>query len=295
MRVRVPAKVNLHLSVGAQRSDGFHELVTVFHAVDLVDEIVAGPADTLAITVHGEGSGTVPTDATNLAWRAAELLAQAAGIQARARLELHKAIPVAGGMAGGSADAAGTLLACARLWDLDVAAADLYGLAARLGSDVAFPLLGANAIGTGRGERLAPAPANAALHWVFALSDVGIAAADAYRELDRLRGTGGAPAPLGSPDDLLAALESGDAARVAPLLGNDLQPAALRLVPALADTLAAGGAALGAVVSGSGPTCAFLCSDAQAATVLAAELEDAGVCRTARVARGPAAGARVVT
>jgi 4-diphosphocytidyl-2-C-methyl-D-erythritol kinase len=291
--VRVPAKVNLHLSVDPPRPDGFHELLTVFHAVDLVDEVLARPADRLSLTISGEGAADLPTDEGNLAWRAAALLARTAGLAPRVHLEVRKAIPVAGGMAGGSADAAATLVACARLWDLDVGPAELTALAAQLGSDVAFPLLGGTALGTGRGEILTPVPCATRLHWVFALADLRIGAGEAYRELDRLRGSGRAPGPSGPADRLLAALADGDVVRIAALVGNDLQAAALSIAPRLADTLAAGTerGALAALVSGSGPTCAFLCADAAAATVLAAELEAARVCRTARVATGPSPGA----
>ena len=217
----------------------------------------------------GRARPSLPADESNLAWRAAALLARTAGLTPRVHLELRKAIPVAGGMAGGSADAAATLVACARLWDLDVGPAELTALAARLGSDVAFPLLGGTAVGTGRGEILTPVPCATRLHWVFALADLGIGAGEAYRELDRLRADGLAPGPSGSADRLLAALADGDLARIAALLGNDLQPAALSIAPGLADTLAAGTerGALAALVSGSGPTCAFLCPDAAAATV----------------------------
>ncbi len=295
VRVRVPAKVNLHLAVGDVRADGFHDLTTVFHAVDLLDEVAAAPAERLSVTVTGEGAGEVPTDERNLAWRAARLLADVAGVEPRVALSLRKAIPVAGGMAGGSADAAGTLVACARLWDLDVATADLLPLAAKLGSDVAFPLLGGTAVGTGRGEQLVPVATTGRLHWVFALAGTGISAGAAYGELDRLRAGGRAPAPAGTPDALLAALAAGDLAGIAAAVGNDLQPAAVSLLPHLADTLAAGATAPAALVSGSGPTCAFLCTDEAAAGLLAAELEAAGVCRSARVARGPAPGATLVT
>lgn len=293
VRVRVPAKVNLQLSVGALRADGYHDLVNVFHAVDLVDEIAASPAAGLELRVSGEGAATLPVDRGNLVWRAAALLADTAGIPARVHLEVRKAIPVAGGMAGGSADAAATLLACARLWDLDVGVVELLPLAARLGSDVAFGLLGGTALGTSRGEILTPARCPARLHWVFAIADLGISAGDAYRELDRLRTAGAAPPARQNADLLLAALEAGDLDRIAASITNDLEPAALSLAPQLADTLAAGVGALAGIVSGSGPTCAFLCADAAAATVLAAELEAAGVCRTARVATGPAPGATV--
>ncbi|WP_349259943.1 4-(cytidine 5'-diphospho)-2-C-methyl-D-erythritol kinase [Jatrophihabitans sp.] len=295
IRVRVPAKVNLHLSVGPLRPDGFHDLVTVFHAVDLTDDVTAAPAGAVSLTVSGEGAAELPLDAGNLAWRAAVLLAESAGVPARAALHITKSIPVAGGMAGGSADAAAALLACARLWDLDAGPAELTALAARLGSDAAFPLLGGTAVGTGRGEILEPVDCAATLHWVFALADFGISAGDAYRELDRLRAAGAAPAPAGDPDRLLAALADGDVAAVAAALVNDLEPAALSLAPTLRATLDAGRrrGALAALVSGSGPTCAFLCPDAAAAAQLAADLTADGVVRSARTATGPAAGARV--
>ena len=114
--VRVPAKVNLHLSAGETREDGFHELVTVFHAVSLYDEVTATPARDLSLGVTGEGAGTLPADEGNLVWRAAVLLAERAGVQPAVRLDVAKGIPVAGGLAGGSADAAATLVACDALW-----------------------------------------------------------------------------------------------------------------------------------------------------------------------------------
>jgi 4-diphosphocytidyl-2-C-methyl-D-erythritol kinase len=294
VRVRAPAKVNLHLGVGALRADGFHELVNVFHAVDLTDQLVARPAAHTSLTITGEGAGELPTDETNLAWQAVALVAETVGLDEPAlRLELAKAIPVAGGMAGGSADAAAALVACARLWGVR---ADLAELAARLGSDVAFPLLGGTALGTGRGEVLTPLPGTGRLHWVFALADGGISAGAAYAELDRQRAGGTGAAPAGDPGALLDALAAGDVGRIADSLANDLQPAALALRPELVDTLAAGVAAgaLAGVVSGSGPTCAFLCADERAAAQVAADLLAAGVCRAAPVASGPAPGAHVV-
>lgn len=295
VRVRVPAKINLHLGVGAVRRDGYHELLTVFHAVSLADEITARPADGIGIEIGGTQTDGVPADATNLAWRAATLLAETAGVPARVALRIDKHIPVAGGMAGGSADAAGALLACARLWDLDAGPAELAGLAARLGSDVAFPLLGGTALGTGRGETLTALPARPRLHWVLALSDGGIPAGAAYAELDRLRHEGLAPPPAGPPDGLVSALADGTVADVARALRNDLQPAALSLRPELEDVLAADVGALAAVVSGSGPTCAFLCADAGHAVRVADALVVAGVCRAVRIAEGPCGGAQVIT
>ena len=292
-RVRAPAKVNLHLGVGPLRPDGYHDLVTIFHAVDLTDDVVARPADRLGLVVTGEGAAGLPTDERNLAWRAAALLAEHAGVPARARLEITKSIPVAGGMAGGSADAAAALVACAALWHVE---APLAELAARLGSDVAFPLSGGTALGTGRGEVLSPVLTGGAFHWVFALADHGISAGDAYRELDRQRSTGAAPRPVGSPDAVIEALRSGDPHRLAGTLANDLQPAALAIAPALRRTLVAGHelGAIAAIVSGSGPTCAFLTAGRAEATALAAALAAEGICRTTRVASGPAPGAMIV-
>lgn len=285
--------MNLHLSVGSLRADGYHELQTVFHAVDLFDEVTASAADVLSLTVSGTGAADVPVDAGNLAWRAAELLAAATGVEPNVRIEINKSIPVAGGMAGGSADAAAALTACAQLWGVST---DLPDLAAQLGADVAFPLLGGTAVGTGRGEVLAPVPTAAQLHWVFALADGGISTAEAYGELDWLRDSDEAPAPIGSPDALLAALAAGDLPAIASGLATDLEAAAVSLRPSLAATLETGRAAgaLAGIVSGSGPTCAFLCADAVDARRIAERLRTAGVCRDAVVARGPAPGAQVV-
>ena len=288
--VRVPAKVNLRLGVGALRADGYHELHTVFHAVALFDEVEASESDGLSLTIEGTGAGLLPTDRGNLAWRAAELLAAEAGVRPAVRLHLRKSIPVAGGLAGGSADAAGTLLACARLWGVSE---DLPALAARLGSDVAFSLLGGTAIGTGRGELLVPVPTHPELHWVLATANYGISTAAAYAQLDALRDAHAAPEPIGPPDALLAALAAGDPTGVGLVLANDLQPAAFAIRPELRRGYDLGLAvgALGAVVSGSGPTLAFLCADAEHAAHLAAVLRMEEVCRDAIVTSGPAPGA----
>lgn len=296
VRVRVPAKVNLHLGVGPLRPDGFHELVTVFQAVDLVDEVTATAAVGLQLHMSGPGTDELPGGPDNIAWRAASLLAEYAQVAPDAVLEIVKSIPVAGGMAGGSADAAATLLACSTLWQTGTNKTELIELAAELGSDVPFLLTGGTALGTGRGELLTPALTTGVFHWVFALADFGISAGEAYRELDRQRAAGIAPEPAGAPDPLFDALRAGDAHRLGAALVNDLQPAALALAPSLRKTLSAGHelGAIAGVVSGSGPTCAFLCADAGAATKLAAALAGEDVCRTTRVATGPATGARVV-
>ena len=292
VRVRVPAKVNLHLGVGGVRADRFHELITLFHAVDLVDVISARPADGLSVSTRGSDADAVPDGPGNLAWQAVTALARHAGRDPHVALTIDKAIPVAGGMAGGSADAAAALLACATLWG--VPPAELPPLAGALGSDVAFGLLGGTAVGTGRGEILAPVPAPRELHWAFAVAGFGIASAAAYRELDRLREAGAAPPPGEAPDVLVDALARGDLSMIAATLHNDLQPACLALAPALQATLDAGerAGAVAALVSGSGPTCAFLAVDATHARAIAEQLRPH--CRAAVVARGPVPGASVL-
>jgi 4-diphosphocytidyl-2-C-methyl-D-erythritol kinase len=293
--VRVPAKVNLQLSVGPVRADGFHELATVFHAVCLFDEITATAGPGLSLMVTGEGADLVPTDSTNLAWRAAGALAAHAGIEPDVALHLMKRIPVAGGMAGGSADAAGTLLACDALWQLGTPRTELLELAAGLGSDVPFALQGGTAIGTGRGERLTPVLGKGAFHWVFALADGGLSTPAVYAECDRLRAGRTVPSPYVS-DMLMQALRAGDAVLVGKSLHNDLQPAALSLRPSLARVLEFGEdfGALGGLVCGSGPTCAFIVRDADQATGLAVALSASGLARTVTIATSPAPGARIV-
>jgi len=296
--VRVPGKVNLYLAVGDRRDDGYHELTTVFHAVSLLDEVTVRTADVLSVELGGEGVESLPTDERNLAWRAAELMAEHVGRAPDVAISIEKSIPVAGGMAGGSADAAAVLVAMNTLWELGVPRRDLHALAAQLGSDVPFALHGGTALGTGRGEELATVLARSTFHWVLAFADDGLSTPAVYSEIDRLRATEGRDQPprLDDPEPVLAALASGDPAELAPLLGNDLQPAALSLDPGLRRTLRAGAeaGALAGIVSGSGPTCAFLCASAASAIDVGAELAGAGVCRTVRVASGPVHGARVV-
>ncbi|MET9429903.1 MULTISPECIES: 4-(cytidine 5'-diphospho)-2-C-methyl-D-erythritol kinase [unclassified Streptomyces] len=293
--VRVPAKVNVQLAVGAARPDGFHDLANVFLAVSLYDEVTATPADELRITCSGPDADQVPLDATNLAARAALALAARRGIPANVHLHIAKDIPVAGGMAGGSADGAGALLACDALWGTEASREELLDICAELGSDVPFSLIGGAALGTGRGERLAPLEVGGAFHWVFAVADGGLSTPAVYGEFDRLTAGTDIPAPAASPA-LLDALRTGDATALAGALANDLQPAALSLRPSLAATLAAGtdAGALAGLVSGSGPTTAFLVKDADAAAAVADALLASGTCRTARVATSPAPGATVV-
>ncbi|GHF64273.1 4-diphosphocytidyl-2-C-methyl-D-erythritol kinase [Streptomyces mashuensis] len=299
--VRVPAKVNVQLAVGGLRPDGFHDLANVFLAVGLYDEVTATPADELRITCAGPGAAEVPLDATNLAARAATALARRHGRTPAVHLHIAKDIPVAGGMAGGSADAAGALVACDALWGTGASREELLEICAELGSDVPFSLVGEAALGRGRGELLEPLPVGGTFHWVFAVADGGLSTPAVYAECDRLReaaGTGATTADVPDPEPspaLLSALRSGDATALAAALSNDLQPAALSLRPSLAATLEAGtrAGALAALVSGSGPTTAFLVADAEQADRVAAALRASGTCRTVRTTTSPAPGARV--
>jgi 4-diphosphocytidyl-2-C-methyl-D-erythritol kinase len=297
VRVRVPAKINLALKVGAPRADGYHPLATVYQAVSVYDEVHAAWADPdeFEVVVSGEGADLVPLDDSNLAVRAAKLLARTHGPHDSlgASLSIKKAIPVAGGLAGGSANGAAALLACAVLWNLDVTAEGLRVLAAELGSDVPFALLGGTAVGSGRGEDVAPALARGTYHWVLAFGFRGLSTAAVYRRFDELSPRA---APPTVPPDLMNALRSGDPRLLGPALSNDLEPAALDLQPRLRTVLQTGleYGALGALVSGSGPTCAFLVDDEAAAVDLAVSLSAEGLCRAVRRATGPVTGARVV-
>lgn len=293
--VRAPAKINLHLSVGSLRPDGFHELTTVFHAVGLYDEVTVRRADALRIRVAGEGADQVPTDATNLAARAVGLLAARTGNDPAVEIVITKQIPIAGGCAGGSADAAATLVACAALWGADLAADELAELAAELGSDVPFALHGGTALGTGRGERLTQVLGAGTYSWVLALADGGLSTPAVYSQLDRQRAAG--PVSVaGDPTEVLTALRRGTPEALGTALSNDLQVAAIALKPALRTLLDSGNelGALGGLVSGSGPTVAFLARDDPHATALAAALAGRGVCRSVRRADGPVPGARIV-
>ena len=367
MTARVPAKVNLQLAVGPPRADGYHDLVTVFHAVSLFDEVTVRPAERTKVVVTGADAGSVPAGRTNLAARAAVALAKAAGTGRRGKsavlIEIRKRIPVAAGLAGGSADAAAALVACNELWGAGASPRELRAVAADIGSDVPFALLGGTAVGQGRGEQLTPALVTGVYHWVLAFGVGGLSTPEVYAACDRLRAAraagaanaataaprrlAGAPAAPRSPAEaaaaarrsaaaaaasgspagahsavnpaiaaaarpdqaetaavqppqlstaLMAALRSGDPVAVGAQLANDLQPAAVSLRPQLRQALTAGRqhGALGAIVSGSGPTCAFLAADAAHARDLAVAVTGAGVCRAVVAVRGPVGGATIL-
>ncbi len=296
--VRAPAKINLHLGVGAPRADGFHPLATVFHAVGLYDDLVVTAAEQWRLTLGGAAhidTALVPGDETNIVARAARLLAASAGDRMAGRsahVHVSKEIPVAGGMAGGSADGAAALVALDRLWGLGTDDDDLLAMAARLGSDVPFSLVGGTALGTGRGELVEPVDVVGPWWWVVVPARAGLPTAEVYRHFDRLRPD--APAEPAPPDALLEALVDGDPARIGPAMHNDLEVPALDLRPELGEVLAAGRAA-GAVrgmLSGSGPTCVFLCTSGDHAREVAGRL--AADHPVVLVANGPVAGTHLV-
>ncbi len=295
---RAPAKINLCLGVGPARPDGYHSLATVYQAIELYDEVRVRPAGVDTITVSGDGRlavADVPTDSSNIALRAARLLADHHGLDSAVAIHIDKGIPVAGGMAGGSADAAAALLACDALWGTDTPAEQLAALAGRLGSDVPFALVGGTAVGSGHGELVTPLPTRGEYWWAVLESPAGLSTPAVYRELDRLR-TGSAGAEPRVPDPLVQALAAGDAKALGAALANDLQPAAFGLRPELEQHLAAGleRAPLGALLSGSGPSCLFLCESRSHADQVAAALFEHGL-GPVSVARGPVPGARVVS
>ncbi|HUW77937.1 MAG TPA: 4-(cytidine 5'-diphospho)-2-C-methyl-D-erythritol kinase [Candidatus Nanopelagicaceae bacterium] len=295
--VRVPAKINLNLSVGPLRKDGYHDVATVYQAISLSDEVTAqfGQAGTgITISLSGDFISGVPVDERNLAYRAALLIAQEMRLSPDIALHILKSIPVAAGLAGGSADAAATLIAVEQLLGGSIGRTKLNEFAAELGSDVPFALAGGTAIGSGRGEALSPALARGDYHWVLVISHQGLSTQAVYAECDRLRQGREISAPRVT-DALMHALRNGDAQALGKALMNDLQPAACSLRPALRLLLDVGEeyGALGSIVSGSGPTVAFLARDSDHALDLTVALSASGVAGQILRAVGPMPGARV--
>jgi len=296
--VRVPAKVNLQLSVGPREADGYHNLVSVFQAISIFDDVTVrrgAPGSGISISVSGEQTHGVPADASNLAVKAAQLMIDRFDIDADLQIDVKKSIPVAGGMAGGSADAAATLVALDALFQLELSREELHRLGSELGSDVPFMISGGTAVGQGRGDQLTAALSRGTYHWVLALSSVGLSTPAVYAECDRMRAELEIAPPQVS-DALMQSLLAADAQAVGRSLTNDLQSAACSLRPALSLVLEVGRdyGALGAIVSGSGPTVAFLVADEEAGLDLAVALTASGVVGSVARALGPVAGAKVI-
>lgn len=300
VHVRAPGKLNLFFQVGERQEDGYHDVASAYQAVSLYEELWASPASDFSVSVTGSVDvSTVPEDDRNLALRAARALAKRIDHDGGVHLEIVKHVPVAGGMGGGSADAAAALVACDALWGADLGSAELHRLAARLGADVPFALMGGTAVGTGRGDRLSPALARARFDWVVVVDDGGLSTPEVYARLDELRRHSApdiAPPPHAPEVDpgVLQALRAGDPVALAEHMRNDLQTAALSLHPSLRDVLETGerAGALGALVSGSGPTLAFLAGGAEDALELQVTLAAAG--HTALHVHGPVRGAHIV-
>ncbi|MCC3272945.1 4-(cytidine 5'-diphospho)-2-C-methyl-D-erythritol kinase [Arthrobacter zhangbolii] len=300
VRVQAPGKINVSLKVGPPRPDGYHSVASIYLAVSLFEEVTATEWDGDGVRVSlSDPDGRVPLegipqDADNLAARAARAVAKRAGRSPRVHLHIAKRVPVAGGMGGGSADAAAALVACNELWNAGLSRRELAELAAGLGADVPFSLMGGVAAGLGVGDRLTPVAAAAPLHWVLVPAGYGLSTPKVYAETDRLRADTAVAEPVQADPDVLAAIASGNPGELAGVLANDLQPAALELAPQLEPVLAAGTrlGALAGMVSGSGPTLAFLASDETGAAALAAALRAEG--HGALAVHGPAAGAVVL-
>lgn len=301
--VRAPGKVNLELTVGAADDNGMHPLATVFQAVNVYEEVTASLArvgNGITISVAGRDAEAVPTDESNIVHQAVLALARSAeltGLDEVPDVHIHieKQIPVGGGMAGGSADAAATLVACNELWRTHLPTEALDAIAASLGADVTFCMHGGTAVGQGYGEQLAPVLTSGEYHWLFVLSPTPISTGAAYRALDeRERGIA---APLSVRPELMQALRSGDPVEVGANLRNDFQEVALAAQPQLAKVLefAEDHLAAGAIVSGSGPTIAILASSLWHQRELKAGLAAAHPELEVLTASGPVHGARIVT
>lgn len=304
VRVKAPGKINVSLDVGPLRPDGYHSVASVYLAVSLYEEVAATSTETPGITVGLSADSTVdldgvdiPLDRNNLAYKAAEIMADVSEHSTGVHLEITKRVPVAGGMGGGSADAAATLLACDALWNSGLSREELAHLAAELGADVPFSLLGGTAVGLGLGDELSPALVKAQTDWVLVTADYGLPTPEVYRTLDRMRTAEGVDVgePTGVDPQILTALRSGDAQALSRVLVNDLQRASIELSPSLRDTLGIGEAhgAVAGIVSGSGPTVALLADDAVAAQGLAESLRRHGL--AALAVHGPVPGARIIS
>ena len=295
VEIQVPAKVNLQLSVGPKKADGYHEVVTVFQAISLMDTLKISHADQFGISIKGDYTNGVPLDQSNLVYKAVELMSEKFDTDKTIDIEINKSIPVAGGMAGGSADAAATLLGIDALYGLGLSKDELGDVARKLGSDVPFMLHGGTAVGRGHGDEITPALSRGTYHWVIAVSSSGLSTPSVYGECDRLR-TGLDIKDPSLNDELLQALLSGDSTRVGKSLNNDLQAAAISLRPALRLILDTGQeyGALGGIVSGSGPSVAFLVADEDHSLDLAVALTSSGVVGSVARAQGPVSGAKVV-
>ena len=294
---RAPGKINLQLSVGPLQADGYHPVATVFQAVSLFDDVRISFSDNpgISLTASGKVSELLPLDKNNLAFKAAELMCKKFEITDGLAITLTMEIPIAGGMAGGSADAGATIVGIDALFGLGLSRSEMERIGSELGADIPFTISGGTAIGTGRGDQITPVLSRGNYNWVLALSSSGLSTPAVYQECDRLR-EGLQVAPPHISDSLMQALSAGDAVALGKALSNDLQPAACSLKPALRLILDVGMdyGALGGLVSGSGPTVAFLAENEDHALDLVVALTSSGVVGNVVRAAGPVPGARVI-
>ena len=293
--VRVPGKINLQLSVGPLQRDGYHEVATVFQSVSLFDELTISENDGDGIEIAAEGKSAIPLGKENLAYKAADLMRKKFDISTGLLIKIKKEIPIAGGMAGGSANAGATIVGIDALFSLGLKRDEMERIGGEIGADVPFTISGGTAIGTGRGDQITPVLSRGSYNWVLALSSSGLSTPAVYKECDRLREGLDISKPHVS-DSLLHSLSQGDAKALGKSLTNDLQAAACSLKPALRLILDVGldYGALGGIVSGSGPTVAFLAENEDHALDLVVALTSSGVVGNVIRVAGPVPGARVI-
>lgn len=317
--VRAPAKLNIYLQIGDVREDGYHDITTVYQTIDLFEEVAVtdlsqedgecDKAEFVHISLSGpESNESIPTDGHNLASKAAKLLAQRYGITPKLHLDISKRIPARGGLGGGSADAAATLIGCNIIWDLHLRKEELMALGALLGEDVPVHIQGGMAIGVGHKQPLIPIPAGPGDHyphhhpdwyWVLGVPyGDGLSTRDVFVQLDAMKGTRGAVDFASAHNTCLAtSWGTENPETLAPRLSNDLERPAGVLLPALVKGLEEGRRdenALAGFMTGSGSTCVFLARSAEGAEALARNLKERELFRNIILAKGPAEGACMV-
>lgn len=258
------AKINLVLDVLGKRPDGYHEVEMVMQSIELHDCLEFSPG-TGGISLAVEG-GDVPSGKENLVYRAAELICLHAGIKDGVNIRLKKNIPAAAGLGGGSADAAAALVALNEMWGIGYSLSELMRLGEQLGADVPFCLRGGTALARGKGERLEQLPPCPRFGLVLVKPPFGVSTAAVYRAF--------APGPVEKKPDcraMVRALQEGDVAGIVENLANALEPVAFKMHPQIAcikrKLVEAG--ALGALMSGSGPTVFGLAPDLESAREVA--------------------------
>jgi len=292
--VRAPGKINLALHVGPREASGYHDLLSVFHAVDVWETLTAEDASEFSLTVSGDVVlDEIPLDENNLVIKAARAVQRLCGFEGAAAFHVDKQVTVGGGMAGGSADAAAALIAVDALWGTKLSQVQLLELAAELGSDVPFSLEGYTQIGRGRGHLLEPID-SLPFYWVIVPQTLHLSTPLVYSTLDVMRGESAPAVPPAPSRGLLDALFAGDAHELAGELVNDLAAPAISLAPQIESVLETGAnlGALAGMVSGSGPTCVFLTKDAEHQARLSDGFEAAGI--YALSASSPARGAHLL-